>query len=69
MKLRGDFILRLKERQENNNVSKRRKLGTDSRKGKMLCIIVKHWYKILLMERDKLLKCCNEWQIGNPKMG
>jgi hypothetical protein len=39
-----------------------------SLKGKMLCIIVKYWYRILLMDRDKLLKCCSEWQIGNPKM-
>jgi hypothetical protein len=37
-------------------------------KRKLLCIIVKYWYRILLMERDKLLKSCNEWQIGNLKM-
>jgi hypothetical protein len=68
MKLKGDFLLRSKERQENNKVSKRMKLGTESRKGKMLCIIGNYWYRILLMERDKLLKYCNEWQIGNAKM-
>lgn len=55
-----------------------RKTGTQQREqeketwyswnGKMLYIIVKKWYRILLMERDKLLKCCNEWQTGNPKM-
>jgi hypothetical protein len=39
----------------------------ESRKGKMLCTIVKYWNRILLMEQDELLICCYETQEGNWK--
>jgi hypothetical protein len=44
-------------------------LGRESSRGKVLCAIVKYWYRILFMERDELLKCCHEWQTGNMKHG
>jgi hypothetical protein len=30
--------------------------GGESRKGKMLCNIVKFWYRMLLMEKDRTIK-------------
>ena len=44
-------------------------LGRESSRGKVLCTIVKYWYRILFMEGDELLKCCHEWQTGNLKYG
>lgn len=32
------------------------------------CRIIKYWYRVLI-EKDELLKCCYEWQVGNPKCG
>jgi len=36
-------------------------LGRESRKGMMLCGVVKYWYRTLLVEKDELLKCSYEW--------
>jgi hypothetical protein len=42
-------------------------LGRESRRGTMLCSVVKYWHRTLLMEKDELLKCCYELQVGNLK--
>jgi hypothetical protein len=55
------------EAQEHSKENSERKLGIESAKGKMLGRTVKYWNRTSLMERDKLLKCCYEWQIGNPQ--
>jgi hypothetical protein len=49
------------------NAAAKWKLGRQSRKAKMHCSIVKFWYKMLFMGKDKLLKCCYEWHSGNTK--
>jgi hypothetical protein len=36
-------------------------LGRESRKGRILCSVVKYWYRTLLMEKDELLNCSYEW--------
>ena len=42
-------------------------LGREGRKGRVLCSVVKYWYRALLMEKDELLKCSYEWQAENLK--
>jgi hypothetical protein len=36
-------------------------LGRDSRRGKVLCLTMKYWLRILRMEKEELVKGCYEW--------
>jgi hypothetical protein len=44
------------------------KLGKDSRRGKVLCL-VKYWLRILQMDKEELVMVCYEWQVNNLEFG
>jgi hypothetical protein len=42
-------------------------LGRDSRRGKVMCTLVKYWQRILQMDKDDLVRVCYDWQINNAQ--
>jgi hypothetical protein len=42
-------------------------LGRDSRRGKVMSTLVKHWQRILQMDKDDLVRVCHDWQINNAQ--
>jgi hypothetical protein len=42
-------------------------LGGDSRRGKVLCTIVKYWIRLLSMDCEEVARVCYEWQTNNLK--
>jgi hypothetical protein len=44
-------------------------LGRDSRRGKVLCFAVKYWQRILLVDKEELVRVCYEWQVNNLEFG
>jgi hypothetical protein len=39
------------------------------KRGEVLCLVVKHWLRILQMVWEELVRRCYEWQISNLKFG
>jgi hypothetical protein len=42
-------------------------LSRDSRRGKVMRILVKYWQRILQMDKDDLVRVCYDWQINNTQ--
>lgn len=42
-------------------------LGRDSGRGKVLCLAVKCWLRVLQADKEELVKGCCEWQISDLK--
>jgi hypothetical protein len=43
-------------------------LGRDSRRGKVLCMTVKYWIRLLSMDSEETARVCYEWQLNNLKV-
>jgi hypothetical protein len=42
-------------------------VGRDSRRSKVMSILVKYWFRILHMEKEDLVRMCYEWHMDNLK--
>jgi hypothetical protein len=62
-----DFVIVIRSPRNTAKGAAEWELGRETRKGRMLCSVVKFWYRTLLMEKEELLKCNYEWQAENLK--
>jgi hypothetical protein len=50
------------------NIVDKCEFGRDTRRGKVLCMIVKYWLRLLHMDIHEIIRNCYEWQINHLQL-